>query len=157
MPDSVTNAVTRWPGVTSNAGLYTTAPSGAARVPANAATSSAARSSIGIASPLCQAEVERRARRRDVKRNAVMRGEDRKRVGPDLVRGVAVARDAVGADDREIDALPLHRNRGGRVDDQHGVDAGLPKLEVVQPRALQQRARLIHENPRLLPARDAPR
>ncbi len=82
-------------------------------------------------------EVERRARRGDVERDAVVRGGDRHAVGADLVRRVAVARDAVGADDDGGDRLALHRDRGRRIDDERARHAGFAQLEHRQPRALQ--------------------
>src|SRR5471032_3052666 len=50
-PDSVTNAETSFPGVTSNAGLKALAPAGATRTPANASTSVGSRCSKLISSP----------------------------------------------------------------------------------------------------------
>ena len=51
-PCSVTSAVIRVAGVTSNAGLKAAAPAGAAATPSGASTSAAARSSIGMSAPL---------------------------------------------------------------------------------------------------------
>ena len=50
-----------------------------------------------------------------------------------------------------IDAARAHRERGGRVDHEHGFDAGVAQLEVVQARALQQRPRFVDEHVRLFP------
>ena len=100
----------------------------------------------GSASPESKREVERRARCRDVERDAVVRRRDRDAVGADLVGRVAVARDAVGADDDRAHRFALHRDRGRAVDDQRAGHAGFAQLEHREPRALQQRARLVDED-----------
>ena len=47
-----------------------------------------------------------------------MARQDRHAIGPDLVRGVAVGRDAVGADDDEVDVTSRHDRGRGDVGDQ---------------------------------------
>ena len=65
--------------------------------------------------------VDGRARRDDVERDPVMRGEHREPVGADLVRGVAVRGDPVGAGERPRRPRPAAmQRRRGRVGD-HGV------------------------------------
>ena len=80
--------------MTSKAGL---------RAGKRAVTSAASRSSIGISAPVGgrRSSVERR--RDDVERDAVVRGEHGEAVRADLVRGVAVRRDPVGAGDDAVD------------------------------------------------------
>ena len=79
----------------------------------------------------------------------VVRG-DRERVGADLVRGVAVGGDAVGADDHGVD-VPVREPRGRGALGHHGHrDARALELPGGQPRALQQRARLAREHLDLL-------
>src|SRR5580692_2979624 len=97
-------------------------------------------------------EVECRAGRSNVEGNPMMRREDRERVGADLVRGVAVARDAVGAGDYQVDPLAFHRDGRCGVGHQHSVHTGLAQLEIVQPRSLQERPSLTCEDVRVLRA-----
>ena len=86
--------------------------------------------------------VERRRRRDDDERQPVVRCEHGEPIGADLVRGVAVRRDPVGARDDEIDVAAAHE-RGGRTVGDHRVrDAELLELPGGQARALEQRPRL---------------
>ena len=73
------------------------------RGPATLSTSSGSRASIGIASPDGSAPVDRRRRQRDVERHVVVARGERLVVGADLVAHVAVARDAIGADEHDVD------------------------------------------------------
>ena len=50
-----------------------------------------------------RAQIDRRQRRGDVERDVVLARQDGDAVGADLVRGVAVGGDPVGADDDEVD------------------------------------------------------
>ena len=73
-------------------------------------------------------------------------GEHGERVCADLVRGVAVRGDAVGAGDDQVDLAARHQRRRGAVGD-HGVrDAGRLELPGGEPRALEQRPRLVDEH-----------
>ena len=73
----------------------------------------------------------------------MVRCQHRERVRADLVRRVAVRRDAVGAGDDAVHLTRRHQRRGGGVGD-HGVrDPGRLELPGRQPRALQQRAGLV--------------
>ena len=86
-------------------------------------TSAAARSSIGISatpSDTVQSIVE--DGQRDPERHVVVVRRQRLQVGADLVGDVAGARDAVGADDHQIDLAVLHQMPAGIVGD-HGVRA----------------------------------
>ena len=145
-PRSVMRPVTSAAGVTSNAGLTTATPSGAQRSPRKPVTSAAARSSIGIDAAVGHVPVDRRERRGDVERDAVARGEHRQRVGADLVRDVAVGGDAVGADDDQIDLAALHQVPGHVVGDQRDRDRFLHHLPGGEPRALQERPRLVGDH-----------
>ena len=82
--------------------------------------------------------VERRARHGDVERDAVVVGGDRERVGADLVRGVAVGGDAVGADDHGVDVAAREPRRRGALG-QHGHRdarrAGAPRRSAARPAA----------------------
>ncbi len=110
-PRSVTMAETSAAGVTSNAGF---------RAGNRAVTSAGSRSSIGMSAPEAVGRVERRRRRDDDERQIVVGGEHRQRVGADLVRGVAVRGDAVGAGDDHVD-LPARHERCRRAVRDHGV------------------------------------
>ena len=71
------------------------------------------------------------------------RARDGEPVGADLVRGVAVGRDPVGAGEDGVDLTGRHQRRRRRVGD-HGVrDAGRLELPGRESRALQQRPRLV--------------
>ena len=150
MPRSVMIAVTYFAGVTSNAGLRMRAPSGVSRDDPTCVTSRSLRSSIGIRLPSGVFEIDRRERRGDVERNAVLPGQHRHAVGADLVRHVAVGGDAVGADDDQVDLAEPHHRAGHVVGDDRRVDAVLDQLPRGQPRALQKRPRLVGEHGDLL-------
>ena len=98
-PCSVTIAAISSAGVTSKAGF---------RAANRAVTSSPARSSIGISVARRRRQVDGRARCDDVERDSVVGGEDGERVGADLVRGVAVGGDPVGAGDDRVDLAAGH-------------------------------------------------
>ena len=63
-------------------------------------------------------KVERRARRGDEERDAVVGAGQRLEIGADLVGNVAVGGDAVGADDDGIDLAGAHEQAGSVVGDQ---------------------------------------
>ncbi len=77
--------------------------------------------------------------------------EHRDAVGPDLVRDVAVPRDAVGADEDEVDAAAAQDARRHAVRDHRDVDPGPRELPSGQARALEQRPGLVGEHGDLLP------
>ncbi len=97
-------------------------------------------------------QVDGGERRGDVERNAVLLGEDGHAVGADLVGHVAVGGDAIGADDHQVDARQAHHRRGHVVGDDRGVDPVLDQLPGREPRALQERPRLVGEHRHLLAA-----
>ena len=133
-PRSVTIAATSAAGVTSNAGF---------RAGNRVVTSAGSRSSIGISAPVAQRRVERRGRRDDDERQPVVRREHGEPVRADLVRGVAVRRDPVGAGDDEVDLAPRHERRGCSVGDHRVRDAELLELPGGQPAPLEERSRLV--------------
>src|SRR5262249_14594939 len=91
-----------------------------------------------------QRPVAGRVRAGEMKRYAVVDGGQRLQVGADLVRHVAVAGDAVGADDTQIDEPPLHEMAAGIVDDDRVRYAMRAELEGGQRCALIARPRLVH-------------
>ena len=90
--------------------------------------------------------VDRRERRGDVERHAVLLGEHGDGVGADLVGGVAVGGDAVGADDDEVDAALPHQHGRHVVGDDGRVDAVAHQFPGREPRALQDGPRLVGED-----------
>ena len=133
-PCSVTIAVINPAGVTSNAGF---------RAGKRAVTSAGSRSSIGISRAASDRVIDRRARRDDVERDPVVGGEHGEAVGADLVRGVAVRGDPVGAGEDDVDLAGRHPRGGGRVGDDGVRDAGGLELPSRQARPLEQRAGLV--------------
>ena len=95
-------------------------------------------------------QIDGRERRGDVERNLVLAREHRHGVGADLVRGVAVGGDAIGADDDEIDLARAHQRSGHAFGNDRRVDAVTHELPRRQPRALQERPRLVGEDRDLL-------
>ena len=69
--------------------------------------------------------------------------QHRERVRPDLVRGVAVRRDPIGADEDHVDVASGHERPGGHVRDERVPHAGLLELPCRQPGALEVRPRLV--------------
>ena len=90
-----------------------------------------------------QREVDSRKRAGHVERDSVTLRQHGQRVGPDLVRGVAVGRYPVGADDDQVDLAAAHQMTGGDIRDQRGRDAVLHQLPRRQPGPLQPRACLV--------------
>ena len=88
-------------------------------------------------------QVDRRGRSDDIERDPVMRGGDGETIRSDLVRGVAVGGDPVGAGDDAVDLAEAHQVRGGRVGDHRVRDAERLELPGGQPRALEERPRLV--------------
>src|ERR1041385_8425904 len=82
--------------------------------------------------------VECARRRGDVEWNTVMPRRDRQRVGADLVRDVAIRRDAIGADEAEIDPPRAHEHRGGAVDQHRDADSRASKFPRGETASLQQ-------------------
>ena len=134
--------------MTSNAGLNALTPAGAI------ACAPDVRHLVGIALLDLDVgagrgrEIDRRRGRGDVERDLVLARRDREPVGADLVRDVAVRGDAIGADDHEVDQSPAHQRRGRAVGDERRVDAEPVALPHREPRALQQRSRLVDPQPR---------
>ena len=94
------------------------------------------------------AKVDRRARRHDVEGHAVMGREHRQRVGADLVRRVAVGRDAIGPGEDDVDLAAGDQRPCRGVRDDAVRHAGPLELPGGQARALEQRARLADEHVR---------
>ena len=88
--------------------------------------------------------IERAARGRHVERNLVVVCQDRQRVRADLVRGVAVSSDAVGADDDAIHLAAGHQPARRAVRDRVERDALLEQFPSREARALVPRPRLIN-------------
>ena len=87
--------------------------------------------------------VDRRARRDDVERDAVVASEDREGIRADLVGGVAVRGDPVGSRQDGVDLSRRHQRAGGGICD-HGVrNSGRLELPGRQPGALEERSRLV--------------
>ena len=99
-------------GVTSKAGFRTSVPAGAMRTPRTIRTSSALRSSIGMAAPSGVSRSTELVGARDVERDAVASREDGQRVRADLVGRVAVGGHPVGADDDDVDLATRHQVAG---------------------------------------------
>ena len=133
-------------GVTSKAGLRTLMPSGASALVADVRDLARGALLDGDLAAGRRLEVDRRHRRGDEERDVVRARVQRQAVGADLVGGVAVGGDAIGADDDRLDLSALHHVRGHVVGDERDVDAALVQLPRGQPRALQERARLVGED-----------
>ena len=73
-----------------------------------------------------------------------MGGQHRQRISADLVRGVAVGGDPVGAGDDAVDFAGRHQRGRRRIGDHRMRDAGVLELPRSQARALQERTRLVH-------------
>ncbi len=148
-PHSVMIAVTSRAGVTSNAGLQAVTPGGAMRRATDVRhlVRIALLDHDGVAG--CGGEIDRRRGRGDVEGDLVVAGRDRQAVRADLVGDVAVRRDAVGADDHEVDPTRAHQRRGRAVGDERRVDAQPVALPHREPRTLQQRPRLVDPHRRL--------
>ena len=95
---------------------------------------------------LGQRGVEGRDGRGDVKGNAAIPGRQGLEIGADLVAGVAVPGDAVGADDDEVDLALLHQVSAGVVDDQRMRNALLSQFESRERGALVARPSLVDED-----------
>ena len=91
-------------------------------------------------------EIDGRERRGHVERNLVLAREHGDGVRADLVCRVAVGRDAVGADNDEIDPPLLHQRAAHVVGDDRRLDAVTQELPRRQPGALQERPRLVGEH-----------
>ena len=139
IPVSVTIAAISTAGVTSNAGL---------RAGKRSVTSAGSRSSIGIPAPVGRGEVDGGRRRDDVERDPVVAREHRQRIGADLVRRVPVRRDPVGAGDDAVDLPRRHPRRRGRVGDDREREAEAFELPGREPRALEERPRLVDPHER---------
>ena len=91
-------------------------------------------------------EIDRRGRRDDVERDPVMRGEHGERVRADLVRGVAVRGDPVGAgDDRSTSPAAISEPAAESAITACGIPTRL-ELPRGEARALEQRPRLVDEH-----------
>jgi len=80
---------------------------------------------------------------RDVERHAVVLRGKRFQIGADLVRHIAICRDAIGADDAQIDFAMLHQMAAGIVGDDGMRHTMRTQLERSQRRALIAWARFI--------------
>ena len=93
-----------------------------------------------------QRQVEGARRRRDVERDPVRLGEQGHAVGADLVGGVAVGGDPIGADDDRLDLAFLHDLGGHVVADQGDRDAAVLQFPGGEPGTLEQRPGLVGED-----------
>ena len=139
-------------GVTSKAGCRTGTPSGRISVVAHHRHLGAAALFDRDGVAVRRREVQRRERRGHEERDAVARSQHGHRVGADLVRGVAVRGDAIGAHDDHVDLTLLHQMAGHAVGDHRHRDRVLLQFPRGEARALQERPRLVGEH-----VRDAPR
>src|SRR5467141_4267610 len=90
-----------------------------------------------------QIEVNRAGRRRDIERNAIFFRDYCLAVGPDLVRGVSVGRDAVCSDEDEVHLAPSEEMARGSVRDDGVLDSFLQEFPGRESGPLQARPRLI--------------
>src|SRR5690606_12055308 len=95
------------------------------------------------AAAIRRSEVDGRRRRGDVERDVVLARDERNRVRADLVRGVSVRRDAIRADDDEVDAAVTHEGRRHALGDDRRVDPVANELPGGEPRALEKRTGLV--------------
>src|SRR5688572_13049233 len=91
----------------------------------------------------------------DVERYAVPLREHGERVSADLVRDIAVRRDAVGADHDDVDLALAHKVAGHAVGNKRAWNTFLHELPGGKPRALQIRTRLVRDDRDLLVLRRA--
>ena len=91
-------------------------------------------------------EVDGRQRCGHIERNLVRVRHHRDRIGADLVGEVAVGRDAIRADDDEVDVAALHERPGHALGDDGRRDVIAHEFPGRQPRALQERPRLVGEH-----------
>ena len=72
--------------------------------------------------------------------------ENGDRIGANLVRGVAIGGDAVGAHDRRLDSALRHHDASHVVADERGRNAVFHQLPGGQPGALQEGTGFVGEN-----------
>src|SRR4030043_1612856 len=97
-----------------------------------------------------QVEIKSAQRRRHIEGKPVMLGQNGQGICSDLVGGVAVPGDAVGARDDQPDLPRFHQPAGHVVGDQGHRNPELAELPDSQARPLQEWPRLIHEDVDLL-------
>ena len=86
--------------------------------------------------------VDRRRGQRDIEGHAVVARGERLVVCPDLVAHIAVSRDAVRANEYDIDVAPTQQQSARSVDKKRIRDAALSHLPRREIRTLQPRPRL---------------
>ena len=90
--------------------------------------------------------IDRRRRRTDIERHAIMPGQNGKAGGSDLVGGISVCCHTVTADKDDLDP-PRLQQKGCHVIALHtGRDAGIPQLKRGEHGSLQKRSRFIAIN-----------
>ena len=136
-PCSVTIACTSRAGVTSNAGFAAALPRGAVGTPPTVSTSCGGAVLHHDRGAVGRREVDRRTRRGDHERDAVVVREHGERIGADLVGDVAVRGDAVGAHHHEVDLAPRHQRPGRAVDHDRVRDPEPVELPRRESRALE--------------------
>ena len=104
----------------------------------------------GNGSAIRGGEVDRGERRRHVERDAVLAREHGDGVGADLVGDVAVGRNAVGADDDEVDEPLAHQRSGHVVGDDGRRNAVAHEFPRGEAGALEERPRLVGQHLDLL-------
>src|SRR4029079_4147633 len=92
--------------------------------------------------------IESRGRRDDHERETVVPSKNGERGRADLVRGVAVRGDVVGAGHAAVDLAARHQRRGRAVHDHRVRDPELLELPGGEPRTLEKRARLVDSDVR---------
>lgn len=77
-------------------------------------------------------------------------GQDGQRIGPDFIGGIAIGRDAIGADDDFINFPLLHQKARHIIGNQRGGDFFLFHFPGGKSRSLQDRPGFIHINVQFL-------
>ena len=151
IPRSVTMAVTSAAGVTSNAGLCARVARGAVRPPPKWVTSPASRCSTRIAAPPAVARSIVAVGAATTNGIAWCRARTASGYVPILLATSPFGRDAVRADDHDVDVAGRHERAGGDVSDERVVDAQPIELPCGQPCPLEHRARLVDPHVGTLP------
>ena len=94
-------------------------------------------------------QVDGGPRRGDIERDAVLLRQHGHGISADLVGGVAVGGNAIGADDHQVNVARAHDRAGHVVGDHGGVDAVLHQFPRRQARALQEGPGFIGEHAHL--------
>ncbi len=93
-----------------------------------------------------EVEVDGGGGREDIERNVVMTGGDGDAIGADFVGGIAIGRNAVGADENGLNFTFQHDPGGHVIADEGNGDAGLFQFPRGKACALEERAGFIGED-----------